>query len=139
MNITQCLFFPEQFEKPVVVKFDEPCSSSDGGALLLKGADQKLDLSGKLSAILIDRREAGKVRLTFTELIQQRVYGLASGYADANDAARIGRRPGIQNAFGSVAGERRVDFIAVDAIAVRELGRSARVVPDGGKTGGNSA
>src|SRR6266478_1418241 len=33
MNITQCLFFPEQFEKPVVVKFDEPCSSSDGGAL----------------------------------------------------------------------------------------------------------
>jgi len=93
MNITQCLFFPEQFEKPVVVKFDEPCSSSDGGALLLKGADQKLDLSGKLSAILIDRREAGKVRHTFTELIQQRVYGLASGYADANDAARIGNDP----------------------------------------------
>ncbi len=93
MNITQCLFFPEQFEKPVVVKFDEPCSSSDGGALLLKGADQKLDLSGKLSAILIDRRQAGKVRHTFTELIQQRVYGLASGYADANDAARLGDDP----------------------------------------------
>ncbi len=93
MNITQCLFFPEQFEKPVVVKFDEPCSSSDGGALLLKGADQKLDLTGKLSAILIDRRQAGKVRHTFTELIQQRVYGLASGYADANDAARIGNDP----------------------------------------------
>jgi len=76
-------------EKPVLVKFDEPCSSSDGGALLLKGADQKLDLSGRLSAILIDRREAGKVRHTFTELIQQRVYGLASGYADANDAAQF--------------------------------------------------
>jgi len=89
MNISQYVFFPEQFEKPVVVKFDEPCSSSDGGALLLKGADQKLDLSGRLSAILIDRREAGKVRHTFTKLIQQRVYGLASGYADANDAARL--------------------------------------------------
>jgi len=93
MNITQCLFFPEQFEKPVVVKFDEPCSSSDGGALLLKGSDQKLDLTGKLSAILVDRRQAKKVRHTFTELIRQRVYGLASGYADANDAARIGNDP----------------------------------------------
>src|SRR5258705_740663 len=93
MNITQCLFFPEQFEKPVVVKFDEPYSSSDGGSVLLKGADQKLDLTGKLSATLVDRREAGKVRHTFTELIQQRVYGLASGYADANDAARLGDDP----------------------------------------------
>ncbi len=93
MNITQCLFFPEQFEKRVLVKFDEPCSSSDGGALLLKGSDQKLDLTGKLSAILVDRRQAGKVRHTFTELIQQRVYGLASGYADANDAARLGDDP----------------------------------------------
>src|SRR5467141_3805277 len=136
MNITQCLFFPEQFEKPVVVKFDEPCSSSDGGALLLKGADQKLDLSGKLSAILIDRREAGKVRHTFTELIQQRVYGLASGYADANDAARIGNDP-VFKMPGSVAGERRFAFVAVDAIAVRELGRGASVVSDGGETGGD--
>ncbi len=92
-NISQSVFFPEQFEKPVVVKFDEPCSSSDGGAVLLKGADQKLNLSEKLSAILVDRREAGKVRHTFRNLIQQRVYGLACGYADANDAARIGNDP----------------------------------------------
>jgi len=40
---TQCLFFPEQFEKPVVVKFDEPCSSSDGGALLLQGSGSEAE------------------------------------------------------------------------------------------------
>jgi hypothetical protein len=92
-KITQCLLFPELFKKSLQVQFDEPHSSSDGGALLLKAADQKLQLTYSLTACLVERRQAAKVRHTLADLLRQRVYGLASGYADANDAARLVHDP----------------------------------------------
>lgn len=92
-KITQCLNFPELFEKPVHFKFDEPHSSSDGGALLLKAADQKLQLTSSLAACLVDDRQAAKVKHSLEDLLRQRIYGLASGYADANDAARLAHDP----------------------------------------------
>ncbi len=92
-KITQCLIFPEIFEQPIHFKFDEPHSSSDGGALLLKAADQKLQLTSALSACLVDGRQAAKVKHPIEDLLRQRIYGLASGYADANDAARLAHDP----------------------------------------------
>lgn len=92
-KITQCLIFPELFAKPIHCKFDEPHSSSDGGALLLKAADQKLQLTSSLVACLVDERQAAKVKHSLEDLLRQRIYGLASGYADANDAARLAHDP----------------------------------------------
>src|SRR5882757_8852665 len=92
-KITQRLIVPELFGKPIHYQFDEPHSSSDGGALLLKAADQKLQLSSALAACLIDDRQATKVKHSLSDLLRQRIYGLASGYADANDAARLGPDP----------------------------------------------
>ncbi len=92
-KITQCLIFSELFDQPIHLKFDEPHSSSDGGALLLKAADQKLQLTSSLAACLVERRQAAKVKHTIEDLLRQRIYGLASGYADANDAARLAHDP----------------------------------------------
>ena len=92
-KITQCLLFPELFKKSLHVQFDQPHSSSDGGALLLKAADQKLQLTHSLTACIVDRRQEAKVRHTLADLLRQRVYGLASGYADANGAARVALSP----------------------------------------------
>lgn len=92
-KITQCLNFPELFDKPIELEFDEPHSSSDGGALLLKAVDQKLQLTSTLAACLVDQRQGGKVRHSIEDLLRQRIYGLASGYADANDAARLAADP----------------------------------------------
>jgi len=92
-KITQCLIFPELFTKPIHFKFDEPHSSSDGGALLLKAADQKLQVTSALAACLVDDRQAAKVKHSLEDLLRQRIYGLASGYADANDAARLAHDP----------------------------------------------
>ena len=92
-NITQCLIFPELIDKPIHFKFDEPHSSSDGGALLLKAADQKLQLTSALTACLVDDRQAAKVKHSLEDLLRQRIYGLAGGYADANDAARLAHDP----------------------------------------------
>src|SRR6266849_2675366 len=92
-KITQRLIFPELFDKPIHYQFDEPHSSSDGGALLLKAADQKLQLTASLAGCLVDGRQAAKVKHSLEDLLRQRVYGLASGYADANDAARLAHDP----------------------------------------------
>lgn len=92
-KITQRLIFPELFDKPIHYQFDEPHSSSDGGALLLKAADQKLQLTAALAGCLVDDRQATKVKHSLSDLLRQRIYGLASGYADANDAARLAHDP----------------------------------------------
>jgi len=92
-NITQCLLFPDLFRKRVVARFDQEHGSSDGGAVLLKAADRRLGLTGRLAACLPDEREAGKVTHELLELFRQRVFSIACGYPDANDAARLGDDP----------------------------------------------
>ena len=48
-STTQTVLFPEIFSKPVVVELDQEDSSSDGGAILLQAADQRLGLSEALA------------------------------------------------------------------------------------------
>jgi hypothetical protein len=90
---TPCVLFPDLFGKPLTATFDVPSASSDGGALLLKAADRRLGLITALADALRDDRQSGKVVHGLKELIAQRVYGLACGYPDANDAARLGDDP----------------------------------------------
>jgi Transposase DDE domain group 1 len=90
---TQRLLFPEIFSKPVVAHFEQRHGSSDGGAILLKAADRRLRLTEALAACLVDQRQPGKVEHEVEELLAQRIYGIACGYADANDAARLGEDP----------------------------------------------
>ncbi len=90
---TQCLLFPDIFPKSVVARFDQRQGSSDGGAILLKAADRRLGLVSALAACLNDDRQAGKVQHEVSEMLTQRVMGMACGYADANDAARLAADP----------------------------------------------
>ena len=87
--IAQVRFKFEGLGKPVTARFDTPYASSDGGAILLKGIDTQLGLTKRLAACLNDPRQPGKVRHQTLELLRQRVFGLACGYADGNDAARL--------------------------------------------------
>jgi hypothetical protein len=92
-NITDCLLFPELFDRPLVAKFDQRQGSSDGGAILLKAADQRLGLTTALAGCLEDDRQPGKVQHELREMLTQRVMAIACGYADANDAARLASDP----------------------------------------------
>jgi hypothetical protein len=90
---TPCLLFPDLFDRPLAAHFDIPNASSDGGAVLLKAADRRLGLIPRLASALVDERQSGKVRHGLDELLSQRIYGLALGYEDANDAARLADDP----------------------------------------------
>ena len=74
---TECLLFPDIFDRPVVEKFDERQGSSDGGAVLLKAADRRLGLTEALAACLEDDRQPGKVRHELQELLTQRIMAIA--------------------------------------------------------------
>ncbi len=89
----QCVLFPELFGKPLVARFDQPHGSSDGGAVLLKACDERLRLTERLAACFRDERQPGKVMHTLHDLIGQRVFAIACGYADCNDAARLADDP----------------------------------------------
>jgi hypothetical protein len=92
-TITDCLLFPELFDRPLVAKFDQRQGSSDGGAILLKAADRRLGLTTALAGCLEDDRQPGKVQHELREMLTQRVMAIACGYADANDAARLASDP----------------------------------------------
>ena len=85
----QTLLFPALGAKKVIAQFDTPQLSSDGGAILLKAVDDRLELTAHLAACLPERRQPGKIAHDLPSLIRQRCYGLACGYADTNDAARL--------------------------------------------------
>ena len=89
----QSVLFPELFGKTLTVKFDQRDGSSDGGAILLKAADRRLGLSERLAASIEDRRQPGKIAHTIHELLSQRLYAIACGYEDCNDAARLSSDP----------------------------------------------
>ena len=90
---TDCLLFPDIFDRPVVAKFDQRQGSSDGGAILLQAVERRLGLTSALASCLRDDRQAGKVQHELHELITQRVMAIALGYEDANDAARLACDP----------------------------------------------
>ena len=90
---TQPVLFPEDFHKPVFITFDQPDSSSDGGAILLKSVDAQLSLTERLARCLRDGRQPGKVSHSCTDLLRQRVFGIAAGYPDCNDADALADDP----------------------------------------------
>ena len=89
----QSVLFPDLFDKLLVARFDQQHASSDGGAVLLRAADGRLGLTERLAACLRDHRQPGKVEHELHELFRQRVFGIACGYADCNDAARLAKDP----------------------------------------------
>ncbi len=89
----QSVLFPDLAAKPVVARLEEEHSSSDGGAVLLKAIDGSLGLTESLAGCLRDPRQSGKIGHTFQELLQQRVFAIALGHPDGNDAGELADDP----------------------------------------------
>ncbi len=92
-TIPQTVLFPDLFNKPLVATFDQPHASSDGGAILLKAAEARYGLIDGFARCLVDDRQPGKVRHALEDLLAQRIFGLACGHPDANDADRLADDP----------------------------------------------
>ncbi len=89
----QSVLFPKLSRRLVVAKFDQRHGSSDGGAMLLKACDERLGLTQRLATCVVDPRQPGKIEHTIGDLVRQRLYAIACGYPDGNDAARLAEDP----------------------------------------------
>src|SRR5438093_372425 len=80
-------------DKTVELDFDGGPLSSDAGIVLLKDIDDQLGLTRALAAVLSDRRDARRIHFTSEDLLKQRVFQIAAGYEDANDANTLRHDP----------------------------------------------
>jgi hypothetical protein len=87
--MTECIESSFGFEacgaREMVARFDGGTISSDGGALLLRQTDRRLNLLPRLAECFLDSRNQELVKHSVQEMLSQRIYGLALGYEDIND------------------------------------------------------
>jgi Transposase DDE domain group 1 len=107
--MTQCtqshFEFKGHFSQQVVARFDGGTISSDGGSLLLRETDRRLNLLPRFAACFLDGRAQGRVEHSVLEMVSQRVYGLALGYEDVNDHEQLRKDP----LFGVLTGREELD------------------------------
>jgi hypothetical protein len=97
--------FTAHFSRRVEAGFTAGQVSSDGGALLLREVDRKIDLLGRLAGCFSDGRSALLVKHQLAEMLAQRIYGLALGYEDLNDHEQLRSDP----LLGLLSGKRDLD------------------------------
>ena len=87
------LCFPPASGQTIRADFEGGAVSSDFGALLLRGVDRQIGLTARLAAAIHDKRHKSYIDHPLRDLLAQRVYQIASEYADRNDANSLRRDP----------------------------------------------
>jgi len=85
--------FQAHFSRQVVARFDGGTITTDGGGLLLRETDRRLNLLPRLAECFLDARNPVFVEHSVEQLVSQRVYGLALGYEDLNDHEQLRQDP----------------------------------------------
>ena len=110
--------------REIVARFDGGTITSDGGALLLRQADQRLNLLPRLAECFLDGRDPDRVEHSVQEMVSQRVSGIAQGYEDVNDHEQLRSDP----LFSVLAGREELEGpLAGKSTLNRSLGLCAFV------------
>ena len=91
---------PSICQKKVTAAFDGGRISSDGGVLLLAGADKRLGLIDTLAAIIPDPRAEAQITHKMSDILRARVFAIACGYPDADDLDDLRKDPAFKLACG---------------------------------------
>ena len=90
------LHFESLFSKEVIADFEGGRITSDAGGLLLRELDQRYLLADQAAACLHDPRDSDKVKHDLLTLVRQRLFAIALGYEDNNDAAWLSKDPALK-------------------------------------------
>ena len=97
--------FAPHFSRHVEAGFTAGQVSSDGGALLLRETERRINLLSRVAACFQDGRSPLLVQHRLTEMLGQRIYGLALGYEDLNDHEQLRSDP----LLAVLSGKRELD------------------------------
>jgi hypothetical protein len=117
--------FAAHFSRRVESGFTAGHVSSDGGALLLREVEGKINLLGRLAVCFQDGRMALLIKHQLPEMLAQRIYGLALGYEDLNDHEQLRSDP----LLGVLSGKRELEEPLAGKSTLNRLelaGRTAR-------------
>jgi len=92
--------------RSVVARFDGGLLSSDGGLLLLREVEQRLQVAKRLAACINDPRAPDQITHSLTDIIAFRLLMIAAGYEDGNDAASLRGDPLFKMALDLVPSDR---------------------------------
>jgi hypothetical protein len=104
-NRTPDIQFPFMHSRTLRARFDEAPISSDGGAVLLEALDRRLRLTEGVAAAIPDARDPRYVLHTVLDQLRQRVFGIALGYEDCNDAKTLRDDPLLKICCGREPGD----------------------------------
>jgi hypothetical protein len=79
--------------------------TSDGGALLLRETERKINLVARAAACFIDGRDPDRIEHSVEQMLTQRIHALALGYEDLNDHEQLRSDP----LLAVLAGKRDVE------------------------------
>lgn len=101
--------FEPTFNRSVKVSESDDRITSDAGVLIIREADHRLGITESLASQLRDPRNQSLIRYQMVELLRERVYGLALGYATQDDADRLAHDPAMKLAAWDRPGEQTLD------------------------------
>jgi hypothetical protein len=102
-------FFEPEFNRSIKVQGGDDRLTSDAGVLLLRDADHRLGLVESLASQLHDARDLDQVRYQLPELLRQRLFSLALGYAAQDDLDRLAHDPAFRMASWDRPGPKVLD------------------------------
>jgi len=108
--MTQCItqltlgFFDQ---RPTVIDFDAPDISSDGGFILMRQVDNFVGVTESFATLISERRDPSRVIHDLQEQCRQRMYGIALGYEDCNDAERLRHDPVLKTSCDCLPDDNR--------------------------------
>ncbi len=91
---------PSIGKKKITAAFAAGRISSDGGVLLLAGADKRLGLIERLAALIPDHRDPALITHTVADILRARILAIACGYPDADDLDDLRHDPAFKLACG---------------------------------------
>ena len=128
MGETQKQPFQLSFNSSLRVEFQGARLTSDGGLILVRELDERLDLSALMQRHFTDSRRGKNTQLPLADLLRQSVYSRLAGYEDVNDAERLSQDPafrliGSQKILGARGG------VDLPAAVIRDGSADARRKP----------
>jgi len=87
------MVFPFYRQRALTANFKGGDISSDGGMLLIRQLDERVMITERVIAALTDRRDQRYIDHALITLLRQRIYQLAAGYEDCNDATTLRTDP----------------------------------------------
>jgi len=88
------------FNRAIMIEFQGATISSDSGFILLREIDKRFRIIDPMKDCLKDLRSPAPTKHALVQMVRQRVYQMAAGYEDCNDADFLRIDPALRLVLG---------------------------------------